>query len=155
MILGYNFDSFGMEAGTPHFQQAQRIVASAQSSSESGWKAFESQNNRYWLIENALSARFKPLRSGYYLYHRKGFDLLQQNVLRGRKEITTTLKDLKPIHNVAPSSYNLQVFFNAKMQELVNLFSEASAQERQEIAELLITIDPGNANNYEKLRRGK
>lgn len=153
MILGYNYDSFSLEGGTPHFQQAQRIVNFSQNSSEIGWKAFEDQNNRYWLVENALSARFKPLRKTYYQYHRMGFDMLQQNLLRGRKTIAQSLKDLRPIHNVAPSSYNLQVFFYAKKQEIIDLFSEAEAQTKQELTELLITIDPGNSNQYEKLRK--
>lgn len=155
MILGYNYDSFALEGGTPHFQQAQRIVNFAQSSPEIGWKAFEDQNNRYWLVENALSARFKPLRKTYYQMHRLGFDVLQQNTIKGRRTITQALKDLRPIHNVAPSSYNLQVFFNAKKQEILDLYSEADAQERTELSELLITIDPGNSNSYEKLRKGR
>ena len=153
MILGYDYDSFSLEGGTTYFQEAQRIVNNAQSSPERGWKAFEGQRNRYWLIENALSARFKPLRKTYYDYHRMGMDEMQQNLQKGRTTITNTLKGLKPVHNVNPSSYNMQAFFNAKMQEILNLYREASEQEIREITELLITIDPGNANNYEKLRK--
>lgn len=155
MILGYHYDSFAMEGGTVHFQQAQRIVNSAQSSPELGWKAFEDQNNRYWLVENALSARFKPLRKAYYQYHRQGFDLLAQNVEQGRNTIKQSLINLRPIHNVNPSSYNMQVFFNAKHQEVINLFEPTDGQIRSELAELLIIIDPGNSNKYEKLRKGK
>mgnify|MGYP001327750473 CR=1 FL=1 len=155
MILGYDYDSFALEGGTPYLQEAQRIVNSAQSSSESGWKAFEEQKNRYWLIENTLSARFKPLRKTYYEYHRLGMDVMQENMIKARRKISESLKGLKAIHNVNPSSYNLQAFFNAKMQEVVNLYEEANPQEITEITELLITIDPGNANNYEKLRKNK
>ncbi len=155
MILGYNYDSFALEGGTPHFQQAQRIVNLAQSSPELGWKAFEDQNNRYWLIENALSARFKPLRKAYYQYHRMGFDVLEKDMVRGRRTIKQCLLDLRPIHNVNPSSYNMQVFFNAKHLEVISLFEEGLQQDKNELAELLITIDPGNSNKYEKLRRGR
>jgi len=153
MILAYDYDSYSLEGGTKFFQEAQRIVTNAQRSSESGWRSSEDPNNRYWLVENALSARFKPLRKTYYNYHRKGFDTMQDNVIRARIKIGSSLKDLRPIHNVAPSSYNLQAFFNAKMQELVNLYEEATPQEKSEIPELLITIDPGNSNNYDKLRK--
>ena len=153
MILGYGYDSYSLEGGTPHFQQALRIVNSAQSSSQNGWKAFEDQSNRYWLVENTLSARFKPLRKTYYEYHRFGFDIMQQDAVRGRAKVTESLKALRPIHNVAPSSYNLQAFFNAKMQEVVNLYEKANPNEVTEITELLIRIDPGNSNNYEKLRK--
>ncbi len=155
MIIGYDYDSFALEGGTPYFQQAQRIVANAQSSPYEGWQAFQSHSNRYWLIENLMSARFKPMRQMFYTYHRQGFDIMAQDVSRARDNITRSLKALRPIHSVAPSSYNMQVLFNAKAQEVVELYSKASEQEKTEISELLITIDPGNANDYEEIRKSK
>lgn len=155
MILGYDYDSYSLEGGTVHFQQAQRIVSNAQNSAYEGWQAFQSQSNRYWLVENLVSARFKPMRQMFYTYHRQGFDLMSQDVNRARNTITKSLKALRTIHSVVPSSYNMQVLFNAKMQEVVELYSKATEQEKTEIIELLITIDPGNANNYEKIRKSK
>ena len=55
MILGYDYDSFSLEGGTPYFNEALRIVNNAQSSSETGWRAFESRNNRYWLVQCKIS----------------------------------------------------------------------------------------------------
>ena len=153
MILAYDYDTFSLEGGTIYFQEAQRIVNNAQRSPEKGWKAFEDQSNRYWLVENALSERFKPMRKVYYDYHLNGLDVMQKDIIRGRTMITQSLKSLRPIHNVAPSSYNMQAFFNAKMQEVVNLYKNATPGEKSEVTELLITIDPGNSNNYEKLRK--
>lgn len=155
IILGYDHDSFAPEGGTVYFQQAQRIVADAQNSKYEGWQAFQSQRNRYWLVDNILSPRFKPMRKMFYTYHRRGFDLMSEDVVRARNTISQSLKALRPIHSVAPASYNMQVLFNAKMQEVVELFSNATPQEKQEISELLIIIDPGNANNYEKIRNSK
>jgi hypothetical protein len=153
MILGYDYDSFELEGGTPYFQQAQRIVSNSQNSGEKGWKASESRRNRYWLVQNHMSARFKSLRSTYYDYHRKAFDIMESDVTKGRNVISNSLKDLKRVHNVAPSSYNLQVFFLAKVQEITELFSEATPAEVNDLTETLITIDPGNAGKYEKLRK--
>jgi len=155
IILGFDYDSFSPEGGTVYFQEAQRIVANAQNSSYVGWQAFQSQRNRYWLVDNYLSARFKPMRQMFYSYHRRGFDLMSEDVLRARNTITQSLKALRPIHSVAPASYNMQVLFNAKMQEVVELYSQATPKEKEDVIELLITIDPGNANNYEKIRKSK
>lgn len=155
IILGYDYDSFSLEGGTTYFQEAQRIVANAQNSQYEGWQAFQSQRNRYWIVDNILSARFKPMRKMFYNYHRKGFDLMSEDVVRARNSISKSLKALRPIHSVAPASYNMQILFNAKMQEVVELYSQATANEKAEISELLITIDPGNANNYEKIRNSK
>lgn len=153
MILGYDYDSFSLEGGTPFFNEALRIVNNAQGSSETGWRAFESRSNRYWLVENALNARFKPLRKTYYDYHRKGFDEMQQNMVKARNTITQSLKELRTVHSVEPSSYNMQVFFNAKSQEVINLYQNATPPEKNELSELLMTIDPGNSAKYDKLKK--
>lgn len=155
MILGYDYDSFSDEGGTAFFQKAQKIVNNAQSSPNPGWKAFEDDNNRYWLVENALNNRFEPLRKLYYNYHINGFDIMADDMEKGRAQITKSLKALLPIHNSSPSSYNLQVFFNAKTSEINNLYVQAPAELRAEIAELLIRIDPGNTSKYQKMLKGK
>ena len=49
MILGMDYDSFGMEAGTDYYLKAQQIVANAQNASGTGWRASQGKQNRYWL----------------------------------------------------------------------------------------------------------
>lgn len=153
MILAYDYDSFSLEGGTRYFTEAQRIVNNAQASPQTGWRAFEDKKNRYWLITNALNVRYKPLRKAYYEYHLNGFDLMHQNMIKSRTTINNSLKELKNIHNVEPSSYNMQVFFNAKMPEVVKLYEKATPQEKLEMAELFILIDPGNTGKYEKMKK--
>ena len=82
MILGMDYDSFGMESGTDYYLKAQQIVANAQNAAGSGWRASEGKQNRYWLIENMLSQTFRPLViiSSLYNYHRKGMDLLYSDI---------------------------------------------------------------------------
>jgi hypothetical protein len=55
IILGFDFDTFAPMGGTPYFEMAQNIVNSAQNAPERGWKSFESQRNRYWLVENLFN----------------------------------------------------------------------------------------------------
>ena len=155
LILGFDYDSYALEGGTPFFQIAQRILNNAQASSESGWKAFESQSNRYWLVENYLNGQFKPFRKLYYNYHRKGFDLMSTKPQQALNEITTGLQSLLPVHNVKPSSYNLQVFFNAKKDEIIQLYQGSDVSNKQDIVSLLTRIDPGNANNYQQILKKK
>ncbi len=155
LILGFDYDSYALEGGTPYFQIAQRILNNAQASPEEGWKAFESQSNRYWLVENYLNGQFKPFRKLYYTYHRKGFDLMSTKQEQAIGEITKGLQSLLPVHNVKPSSYNLQVFFNAKKDEIIQLYQGSSTANKQDIVSLLTRIDPGNANNYQKILKKK
>lgn len=155
MILGFDYDTYSLEGGSPYFQIAQRILNNAQSSGEKGWKAFEGQSNRYWLVENYLNGQFKPFRKLYYTYHRKGFDLMSTKQEQAIQEITTGLQSLLPVHNVKPSSYNLQVFFNAKKDEIIKLYQGSSVTNKQDIVSLLTRIDPGNTNNYQQILKKK
>jgi hypothetical protein len=155
MILGFDYDSYSLEGGTPYFQTAMKVLNNAQTSSEKGWKAFEDQMNRYWLVENHMNGQFKPLRKLYYEYHIKGFDVLSTKQAEGTQAITDGLMALKPIQSVKPSSYNLQVFFNAKKDEIIQLYKGSTTANKQEMVTLLSLIDPGNANNYQKILSNK
>ena len=69
IILGLDFDSFGLKSGTEFFQKAEKIVNNAQNANERGWRAGEStsRKNRYWLINNILNEEYAPV-TGIYLY---------------------------------------------------------------------------------------
>ena len=95
IILGMDYDTFSLEGGTPHFLQAQAIVANAQNAGERGWKASQGKQNRYWLVENHLSQTFRPVRICLYNYHRKGLDVLFQDVEGGRLTIAESLIDMR------------------------------------------------------------
>lgn len=151
IILGLDYDSYELMGGTPYFQLAQKIMTNAQSASEAGWKSFESTKNRYWLISNILDKPFIPLREVTYEYHRLGLDVLTKNLEQGRTTIIKSLKKLQALHQSRPLSFNMRVFFNAKSDEVVDIFSEAYGSEKQEVLAILGEIDPGNNNKYQKI----
>ncbi|MDP4826136.1 MAG: DUF4835 family protein [Flavobacteriales bacterium] len=149
MVIATDDDTFAMEGGTNNYLKAQTVVANAQNAAESGWKASEGQRNRYWLVENIISQTFRPLRKCLYLYHRQGFDKLYTNAENSRKEIADAIIELRNIHKVRPSSYNVQLFFSTKGNELVKLFSPSPEAERQRILPILKELDPGNIKKYD------
>lgn len=149
MVIANDYDTFSLEGGTSHYLKAQTVVANAQNAAESGWKASEGQRNRYWLVENIISQTFRPLRKCLYLYHRQGFDKLYTNAETSRKEISDAIIELRNIHKVRPSSYNVQLFFSTKGNELVKLFTPAPEAERQRILPILKELDPGNIKKYD------
>ncbi len=147
-ILGVDADTYTPMGGTDLYAQAQTVVSNAQNASESGWKAFEDQKNRYWLVDNQLQGAFRPLRQFLYDYHRSGFDVMYTDMAKGRKACAAAIETLKAVHQAKPSSYNLQVLFNAKYNELVELFKGADPQERAKVYNTLQIIDPGHINQY-------
>ncbi len=151
MAIGIDYDSFSLEGGTPYFQIAQTIVNNAQNSPEKGWKGFEGPKNRYWLVQNMLDAVYKPIRECTYKYHRLGFDILQQDQPGGRTIVAEALMMLKKVHQDKPLSFSMQLFFQAKKDEVVSLFKQSFPDEKTKMMNLFNEIDPGNAITYQKI----
>ncbi len=151
LIIGLDYDSFSLNGGTPYLQKALAVCNNAQNTSEKGWKAFESNKNRYWLINNMMDASFVPLRECMYNYHRKGLDLMSTNKESGRVVVLESIESLKSVHQIKPLSFTTQVFFNAKSDELINIFSGAFSDEKSKIINTLNLIDPTNSIKYQKI----
>ena len=150
MMIGMDYDTFSLEGGTPHFLQAQAIVANAQNAGEPGWQARQSKQNRYWLIENHLSQTFRPVRNCLYNYHRKGLDLLHSDVEGARLSMADALIDMRSTNRIRPGSYNVQVFFLAKSDEIINVFAPAPDVEKTRLLPILKQLDPGNIQSYDQ-----
>ena len=151
MVIGMDYDSFSLEGGTQYYQKAQQIVTNCQNAPEKGWKAFEGTRNRYWLVENTLNATFKPLRECMYKYHRLGFDAMTQDVAGARATVLQAIELIQKVHKDKPNTLNVQLFFLAKADEIVNLFSQGEPNEKTKIVNLLNEIDPANSNKYQKI----
>ncbi len=151
VILGYSYDSFSLEGGTPYFEKAQSIVNNSQNLPVKGWKSFESERNRYWLLENIMNKSYSDFRRCMYNYHRNGLDLMSQRVEEGRSNIAESLRDLQKVFRKRPSTYILQMFFDAKSDELVNIFSKSYPDERARVLAILNEIDPSNGSKYSKI----
>ena len=158
LIIGHDMDSFAKLGGTPYFQVCEDIVTSAQSASLDnaemvGWKAFESNRNRYALTNNLMDEAFKKYRAYYYDYHRHGLDEMVNNVANGRARIAKDIKVLKEAYNARPATYLVGTFLDAKSDELVNIFKSGTADEKKRVYELLMDIDPTRQDTYENINR--
>ncbi len=152
IILGMDYDSFSPEGGTEYYQKAQQIVNNSQNAREKGWKAFESERNRYWLVENLLNKSYAPFRSCIYRYHREGIDMMSDKVEQGRAEIAESLKSIQKVFRTRPDIYLLRVFFDAKSDELVNIFSKSYPDEKNRVLTILNEVDPSNGSKYQRIK---
>jgi hypothetical protein len=153
-ILGVDGDTFSLLGGTDLYNEAQQVVNNAQSSPEAGWKPSEDDKDRYWLLDNQLQSVFRPLRECLYNYHRYGMDLMSSDPAEGQKNIAGAIEKLKSVHQAKPASYNLQVFFNAKADEIVEIFKPVAAPEKTKLYNTLQIIDAGNISKYSNMMRG-
>ncbi len=151
LMIGLDYDSFSREGGTPYFVKAQTIVNNASRLPDRGWKAFENTRNRYWITENLLNSSFAPLRNTFYMYHRNGLDKMTDNSLDARQVITESIKDLRSVFSDKPNSFLMQIFFNAKADEIVNIYSQAQMDEKNQVVPVLSLVDPANSLKYQKI----
>jgi len=151
MIIAIDHDTFKQYGGTPFYQKAEGIVTRAQNAREPGWKSFENKKNRYWLTEKIMNEYHRPLRKCLYEYHIKGLDIMSDKTPEGRANILTALEGLKKVVKQDPGSAALQMFFDAKSDELVNIFKDAFPIEKGKAVSLLKEIDPSNIKKYDKL----
>ncbi len=153
IIVGLDYDSYSLFGGTTYFQKARQIVNNAQTQPGKGWKAFDGTRNRFILVDNLLDNNFKPVRETIYKYHRLGLDVMSQNIDNGRDEIKELLPKLLKLAKDRPNSMILNIFFSAKSDELVNIFSRALPSDKQAIIQTLSEIDPGNSNKYQQISK--
>ncbi|MCE3227748.1 MAG: hypothetical protein K0S32_2299 [Bacteroidetes bacterium] len=157
VILAVDYDSFSPLGGTPHWQKAQTILNNAQSAPAElkGWRSTESNKNRYWLIENTLQPVFQGIRDCLYQYSFTGLDIMWEKADEGRANVLKSLELLKPVYNARPASFNMQLFFNSKADEIINIFKGGLPEEKTKVTETLMLIDPANTTKYTKIQEGR
>lgn len=148
IIAGVDYDTFSSMGGSRFFLRAQNIVNQAQNNGSAGWRSFENTRNRYWLAENLLNTELQPIRELMYIYHHKGLDTFFENMSQGRSTLLENLDLLQQANQNRPSSMFLQLFFTAKSDELTNILKQAPPGERSKAINLLVEIDPSNAEKY-------
>jgi len=151
IIIGYDMDSYSRLGGTPYFQAAENIVNSAQGADLTGWKAFESPRNRYALINNLTDEAFKKYRNYFYEYHRLGLDEMSTNATNARARIADGLPLLREANRARPSAVVISSFLDAKNDELVNVFSKGSTQEKNDAVEILSDVNPAQTAKYSQI----
>jgi hypothetical protein len=154
-ILGLDYDTFSLLGGTPYFNNAERIVINAQNAPEKGWKPMDdiAHKNRYWLVKDMLDPDYEPVRVFNYRYHRLGLDVMDQKVAEGRAEITNDLELLQQVYRKKPDPYMylLRLVFDAKVDEIVNVYTESYPEERSRAHTILAEVDKPNANKYKAI----
>lgn len=154
LILALDFDSFSDHGGDVYIERMERIVHQAQSAGESGWRAFEDTRNRAAVLNALTNPTTSRIRDLYYTYHLRGLDQMSLSPDKGRGSIAGTLDILKSIYKVNPMSVALSMFRDAKLDELINIYSKGTDQERQHAYEILSELYPAEGSALEQFKYG-
>jgi hypothetical protein len=152
-ILGLDYDSFSLLGGDQYHSTALQIINTippGMANRFAGWRASDGtkNRNRYWINENMLSPRVKPLRSALYLYHRKGLDMMSTDVEKGKTSILSALEEIEKVNTSYFNSMIVQMFNNAKREELIEMWKQGSRPQRERIFQIMTKLDPANTQRY-------
>lgn len=154
LILAVDYDSFAPHGGDAYWERVKSIVQMAQSSGESGWRQFEDTKNRSAVLSAFTDKQTSMLRDLLYEYHLKGLDQMSVSPDKGRQQITKSLQYLDKVYQANPMSVGLSMFKDAKLDELVNVYSKASQTERDGVYEVLNKIYPTEQQRVNQIKKG-
>ncbi|NBL64280.1 DUF4835 family protein [Flavobacterium sp. NST-5] len=152
IMLGLDADTFSPKGGTPYFEMAQNVAILAQQSGSKGWNQADGNNNRYFLITDLMSNTFDPYRNALYEYHSAGLDQMADNLQQGKTNIKKSIQTLSEIYRSRPNAFLTRVFFDAKSDEIVNIFSGGPTIGITDLVENLNRISPLNASKWSNIR---
>lgn len=151
IILGMDYDSYSLYGGEPYFQIANDILTTIPPSAAQafpGWRSLDGNRNRYWIIENLLSPRARDYRQAMYDYHRQSLDIMHDNVVAGRAIMLTALETISKVNRAYPNSMILQMFTNAKSNEIIEIFKNGTREQKSKVRSIMAKVDAANASKY-------
>ena len=156
IIIGMDLDTMSPEGGTEILQLAKTVCNNAQSLtlSAKGWKPFESDKNRYAIINDYLDSGMAPFRSMQYKYYREGLDTMAENVDRGRTAVTEAIELLKTARENKPMSMLPQIWTEYKRDELVGIYQgKGTSKEKESVSNILSSINASQNVHWNKLKQ--
>ncbi len=151
VILGMDADSFVAESGNTYFETAQNISNVAQQSGYKGWTQADGNQSRYFLINDLLSPTFREVRLTMYDYH-NGLDLMNQDLKASKEKIKKSLLNLSKLNATRPNAFLTRVFFDAKSDEIVSIFSGGPTISITDLVDNLNRISPLNSSKWSSIK---
>ncbi|ALJ06617.1 hypothetical protein APS56_16390 [Pseudalgibacter alginicilyticus] len=152
IILALDAESFAKGGGDPYFNQAQTIVNYSQQENYKGWKLSDGLQSRFVLIDNILSPTFKEFKDVMYTYHREGLDVMSDNPKAGKENIAASLNQFVTMNSRRPNSFLLRTFFDAKADEIEQVFSDGPNVNIAKVKENLQKVAPMHSAKWQNIK---
>lgn len=152
-IIGMDLDSMGELGGSEFLNKALMIAGNAQNLGDAGWRAGSNSNNRYSIIDDYMNGALEPVRKLMYKYHRLGLDTMFKNADDGRKAVTESLSLLKKAYDDRPMAYFTRLFTEYKVDEIVNVYSKCTPDEKRDVVKILTEINPSLSSEWDKITK--
>ena len=152
VMIGLDGDSFKLDGGKVNLDKALDVAIVAQQGGSKGWSQADGNQNRYFLINDLVSPSYKPFRSALYKYHYEGLDLMNQDLKAAKAAIKESIFTLGQLHQVRPNAFLTRVFFDAKSDEIISIFSGGPSIPVADLIEQLNKVSPLNASKWGQIK---
>ena len=152
IILGIDADTFALNGGTPYYEKARDIVNLAQGSGYLGWQQIDGNRTRWELTDNLLSDTFREYRMVMYNYHRLGMDRMEKNAVLTKTAVIGSMQLFERLVSRRPNALLLQIFFDAKADEIKNIFSGGPKVDVVRLKESLNKVAPFYASSWNEIK---
>jgi hypothetical protein len=151
VILGLDYDSYALKAGTPYFAKALNVVYNApEASGINGWKSYDGQRNRYILIDNLTKSSMDKIHEVVYSYYREGLDQMSTKFATARVSILNTLISMQEVQEANTNTMIVPILLQGKSIELVGIFENADKEMKKQVINTMSIIDVTNLNKYKE-----
>ena len=151
-IIGLDADTFRLNGGTPYFQKAKTILDVAQPSGVKGWSPTDGNQTRFHLLDQLLSPTYKEFRSVMYSYHRTALDSMSENQKTGKERISVIVQQFKKMHARRPNSFLQRIFFDAKSDEIMDVFTAGPSVPIDDLIDVLQKVSPSYSTKWNKMK---
>jgi hypothetical protein len=152
LLIGLDMDSYSPLGGQEYLDEAFNIARAAQQQNiGTGWDQFGNIESRFAVIQSILNVQLEPLRKANYTYHREGLDKMSENPPEARENILSVIETIQRINKLNPNEPFIQLWVQAKAEEIVNIFEEGEISQRRKAYNLMREIAPANSERYEPM----
>lgn len=156
VVIGYDLDTYDQLDGTETYEMAKRICQLGSTNQADGYSTFSNPGEftRYALVSELTDLRFEPLRKMIFEYYVDGLDMMEEDEDLAYENLTYFIADLVDFkkNTLVGPSVVMQAFFDAKAEELANLFKDRPNADA--IFNSLIYLNPTKTTLYEETRDG-
>jgi hypothetical protein len=152
VIIGMDADTFTKLGGSKYLETAQDVSNVAISGGYKGWGQADGTQNRYFLINDMLSNTFSPFREALYEYHFEGLDIMHSDLKTAKLKISDAISTLGKINETRPNAFITRIFFDAKSDEIVSVFSAGPSIDIKELMGKLNSISPINSSKWAQIK---
>ena len=152
MIIAIDSDTFSLNGGEPFYQQALDIANLAQQGGASGWETKRNSLNRYSMVDLILSPAHKEYREIMYGYHRNGMDVFATDEKKAKDELLSQLLSFEDLNKRSQNSFLFRIFFDAKSDEVVQIFKTGPSVETRDLKRLLGRISAPNNHKWKNIK---